>query len=190
MVLKINQKKKKKYKLPDKNFSVKVGDLKLGLSLSTSDNFMDDTKIYQKKKDITISDDKIQSFIKDMFFLTDMGKDHIFNFLSDLDSEDEVIKNCEIIHFLSYKKYFVLWSSPAISNKLLERKPGYFFVRTSTSVAGQYTFSFNKEGNLLHYRVTHENLKANLKIYRKQMKYINVNPIHTNATHYGYKTTF
>jgi len=181
------RKKKKIYKLPGNDFSVRVGNLKLMQNHSNTDNFDDRSKIYERKKELIVCEEKINNFIMDLFYLTELGQKHIYNFLSDLDTEDVVIKNCEIIQYLHLKKFFVLWSSPADSNKILEGKVGNFFVRTSTSLAGQYTFSFNKDGNLLHFRVNHENLRSNLKIYRKQMKEIVVNPIHTHATHYGYK---
>jgi len=180
-------KEKKRQISPD--FEFKIGSLTL--HPISSGNFDDDNKIYERKIGIysNISDGKettVSTFLTELFFLTELGKRHIFNFLMDIPTIDKVKENMEIILFLCYKKYFVLWLSPSLANKMIDKQKGKYFIRTSTSVSGNYTFSFNENGALLHYRVSCEMLKDTIKSFNEKMNPIIVNPMLTHRNHYGY----
>jgi len=160
--------------------------------------FEDDDRIYESKIDYNsvggevIND--INNFISEMLFLTELGKNQIFNFLLDVSQDlDRLHRNINMLQNFCYKEYFVLWLSPAVAHKILSDKENKnkFLLRTSTTLAGYYTFSFRKSDNVInHLRVRGSEVMEKLSKIKKLYSPIKINPIYkdTSIYHIGYIT--
>jgi len=179
----------------------------LNLSISNSINqslnpgddvtlFEDDDRIYISKMDIeSVPQDIVEdvnSFVSELIFLSDVGKKHMFNFLIDIsENRERLDRNKKMLGKLCYREYFVLWLSPSVAQKMLsENNHMYkFLLRTSTTLAGYYTFTFRKKDNIVnHLRVRGSELGTKLREFKKKFRSLNVNPIYmkTNGYHVGY----
>jgi len=192
-----------------KNFSTSIRDIvevdddsSRSLNKSTNDDvklFEDDDRIYRSVMDIDsfpkdIVDD-VTNFVSELIFLSELGQKHMFNFLIDIaENKERLDRNKKMLGKFCYREFFVLWLSPSNAQKLLAEKnnANKFLLRTSTTLAGHYTFSFRKGDTINHMRIRGSEVSSKLSDFKKKYKSLKVNPIYMKTSgyhHVGYVST-
>jgi len=138
-----------------------------------------------------VCQETIENFVKEQFYLSDLGKKHLEAFLYDISEEKLIYKNIDVINQLMYRSYFVLWMSPYSASQFLVGKYNKFIVRTSTTQAGKYTISFyynmNEINDINHVRYTAKQIVNAITLFKNTgLSGWQINPTHTEDVHYGY----
>jgi len=88
--------------------------------------FEDDDRIYNSVIDKNCVPqkllDEVNTFVNELVFLSDLGKEHMRNFLIDIsENNDRFQRNKKLLGKLCYREYFVLWLSPSVAQKMLSQ---------------------------------------------------------------------